>query len=90
MYVHILIQSFQTLTIYKEVFFSSASYDFIFWFSIFIHKSIMLKFCLSHQNFCLIIKCTIVCAIFARWVFVPLEESSFYCFARKNFIWFEF
>lgn len=43
MYVHILVQSFQTLTIYEEVFFSSASYDFIFWFSIFIHKSIMLK-----------------------------------------------
>lgn len=38
MYVHILVQSFQTLTIYKEVFFSSASYDFIFWFSIFISK----------------------------------------------------
>lgn len=35
MYVHILVQSFQTLTIYKEFFFSSASYDFIFWFSIF-------------------------------------------------------
>lgn len=54
MYVHILVQSFQTLTIYKEVFFSSASYDFIFWFSIFIHKSIMLKFCLNRQNLCLI------------------------------------
>lgn len=51
MYVHILVQSFQTLTIYKEVFFSSASYDFIFWFSISIHKSIMLKFCLNRQNF---------------------------------------
>lgn len=54
MYVHILVQSFQTLTIYEEVFFSSASYDFIFWFSIFIHKSIMLKFCLNRQNFRLI------------------------------------
>lgn len=32
MYVHILVQSFQTLTIYKEVFFSSASYDLFFGF----------------------------------------------------------
>lgn len=57
MYVHILVQSFQTLTMSKELFFFQVLLMILFLvfnISIFIHKSIMLKFCLSRQNFRLI------------------------------------
>lgn len=64
--------------------------SFFFFFSIYkfryIYKSICSNFVSIIKTFVWFIKCAIVCVIFARWVFVLVEESSFYYFCpKKNF-----